>query len=290
MEIKSTEGVDICWVEEAQMASHESWEVLIPTIRKERSEIWVSFNTGQETDPTYDRFVLNTPPDSIVRLVNYYDNPFHSSIMEKERLYLLKVDPEAHDHIWLGKPKKVSDACIFKGKFRVDSFETPEDVHLLYGSDFGFSQDPATLMRFFIHGRKLFIEYEAYEVGVDLDDLPAFYDRVPGSRSHKIKGDNSRPETIAYLKKKDSISSPVRNGRAALKMAYRSCGSLRKLSSTCDANTAFRSLRITPLKRTALQERYCPPLLTSITTPSTRSVMGWKTRLRRKAMPGLKTA
>lgn len=290
MEIKSTEGIDICWVEEAQMASNESWEVLIPTIRKEGSEIWVSFNIGQETDPTYERFVLNTPPDSIVRLVNYYDNPFHSPKMEKERLYLLRVDPEAHDHIWLGKPRKISDACIFKGKFRVDSFETPEGVELLFGADFGFSEDPATLIRFFIQGRKLFIEWEAYEVGVDLDDMPELYDRVPGSRKGKIKGDNARPETISYLKKKASISRPARNGRAASRMALPSCGSSRKSSSMKDANTPFRSSRITPGKKTASQERYCRSLLTSTTTVSTPSVMGWGTRSRRNRMPGLKAA
>jgi phage terminase large subunit len=60
-EIKSTEGVDICWVEEAQSVSAHSWEILIPTIRKEGSEIWVSFNPGQEDDPTYRRFVLAPP-------------------------------------------------------------------------------------------------------------------------------------------------------------------------------------------------------------------------------------
>ena len=139
-EIKSTEGIDICWVEEAQVVSDASWQVLIPTVRKPDSEIWLSFNTGQADDPTYKRFVLNPPPDSIVRKVNYYDNPFHSDVMEKERQYLLKVDPESHNHVWLGNPLMISDACIFKGKFRLDRFETPEDVQLLFGADFGFSR------------------------------------------------------------------------------------------------------------------------------------------------------
>ncbi len=112
MEIKSTEGIDICWVEEAQMMSDESWQILIPTIRKPNSEIWMSFNTGQADDPTYTRFVLSPPPDAQVRNVNYYDNPFHSEVMEKERLYLKRVDPEAYEHVWLGKPLKISYAVF----------------------------------------------------------------------------------------------------------------------------------------------------------------------------------
>ncbi len=74
-----------------QMMSDESWQILIPTIRKPDSEIWMSFNTGQADDPTYTRFVLNPPPDAQVRKVNYYDNPFHSEVMEKERLYLKRI-------------------------------------------------------------------------------------------------------------------------------------------------------------------------------------------------------
>lgn len=90
-EIKSTEGVDICWVEEAQMVSDESWQVLIPTIRKEGSEIWISFNPLAEEDRTYQRFVVNPPPEAYVRKINYDENPFHSEVMEKERIYLFKV-------------------------------------------------------------------------------------------------------------------------------------------------------------------------------------------------------
>ena len=75
-EIKSTEGVDLCWVEEAQRVSKSSWEILIPTIRKDGSEIWITFNADSEDDPTYQRFIIHPPPDSFVKLVNYDQNPF----------------------------------------------------------------------------------------------------------------------------------------------------------------------------------------------------------------------
>jgi phage terminase large subunit len=290
MEIKSTEGIDICWVEEAQMVSHDSWQILIPTIRKEGSEIWISFNTGEEEDPTYRRFVLNPPPEAIVRHINYDQNPFHSSVMEKERIYLLKVDPEAYENVWLGTPKKISDACIFKGKFRVDVFETPEDAELLFGSDFGFSEDPATLIRFFIQDRKLFVEYEAYGIGVELDDLPEFYDRIPGARKWAIKADNSRPETISYVKKKASISRPAKNGRGALKTVFRSSRNLKRSLSMSAAATPCRSLKITPGRKTGSRERSCPSSWMSTTIASTRSAMAWGTRSKPNPMRALRSA
>lgn len=102
-EIKSLAGVDICWVEEAEKVSSSSWEVLIPTIRKDGSEIWCSFNPKHPTDATYKRFVFKPPAESIVRKVSWRDNPFFPSVLEAERLDMLARDPEAYQHIWEGE-------------------------------------------------------------------------------------------------------------------------------------------------------------------------------------------
>lgn len=102
-EIKSMHGITICWVEEAQVVSDKSWEILIPTIREEDSEIWVSFNTKNPTDPTFQRFVLKQRANSIVRKVGWKDNPFFPKVLEEERLQLLKDDPEAYKHVWDGE-------------------------------------------------------------------------------------------------------------------------------------------------------------------------------------------
>lgn len=101
-EIKSTEGVDICWVEEAQMVSRGSYEILIPTIRKPGSEIWVSFNPKNPTDATYELFIAHPREDSIVKKVSWRDNPFFPDVLDKERLHMLATDPEAYQHIWEG--------------------------------------------------------------------------------------------------------------------------------------------------------------------------------------------
>ncbi|WP_336792457.1 PBSX family phage terminase large subunit [Pantoea anthophila] len=200
--IKSTEGVDICWVEEAQSVSSDSWAILIPTIRKEDSEIWVTFNPGEEQDPTYQRFIVNPPDDSITVEVNYYDNPYLPDTLRKEMEYCKRVDYEAYEHIWLGKPKSISDSVIFRNRYRVEAF--PDDLwlqadRLFFGADFGFANDPSTLIRMFMLGARLYIEYEAYGVGVELDEMPQFYDSIPEVRKWPVKGDNSRPETISYL-------------------------------------------------------------------------------------------
>lgn len=200
--IKSTEGVDICWVEEAQSVSSDSWAILIPTIRKEGSEIWVTFNPGEESDPTYQRFIVNPPDDSITVEVNYYDNPYLPETLRKEMEYCKRIDYEAYEHIWLGKPKSISDSVIFRNRYRVEAF--PDDLwlqadRLFFGADFGFANDPSTLIRMFMIDTRLYIEYEAYGVGVELDEMPQFYDSIPEVRKWPIKGDNSRPETISYL-------------------------------------------------------------------------------------------
>lgn len=118
--------------------------------------------------------------------------------------YLKRVDYDAYEHIWLGKPRTISDAVVFSGKYRVESFADDlwqQADRLFFGADFGFANDPSTLIRSFILGRTLYIEHEQYGVGVELDHLPAFYDKVPGARDWPIKGDNSRPETIIYLER-----------------------------------------------------------------------------------------
>ena len=211
-EIKSTEGIDWCFVEEAQLVSKENWEILIPTIRKPNSQIYVSFNTGEERDDTYQRFVVNPPPNSKVVKMNFYDNPFFPEVLRQEMEYMKRVDYDAYLNIWEGQPKKLSDSIIFKGKYKVDDFEpyNPENDGRLYGgADWGFSSDPFAALRCFIRGRRLFIDYEAYGVGIEIDALPSAFDRIPDIRKIKILGDCSRPETISYIKRQGFNIDPA---------------------------------------------------------------------------------
>lgn len=198
-EIKSIEGIDICWVEEAQSVSEDSWAILIPTIRKEGSEIWVTFNPDREEDATYQRFVINPPPDSIVQLVNYYDNPWFPEVLRKEMEYDKQVDYAKYEHVWLGKTVLNTEAQIYHNKFELKEFATPENVTFYYGADWGFANDPTALVRCFIQDQCLYIDYESGGIGVEFEELPALFEKVPESRKWEIRADCARPETISYM-------------------------------------------------------------------------------------------
>lgn len=118
--IKSFEGVDICWVEEAQTVPKRSWDILEPTIRKEdatagsESEIWVTLNPDMETDETYQRFIVNAAPDDFVVQMNWRDNPWFPNVLEKLRLKTLERDPDNYANIWEGQPKRVAEGAIYR--------------------------------------------------------------------------------------------------------------------------------------------------------------------------------
>ena len=115
--IKSFEGVDIVWVEEAQTVSKKSWDILIPTIRKPNSEIWVTFNPDLDSDDTYKRFVIDTPDNAKVVKVNWIDNPWFPKVLDAERLHS-KATSDDYDNIWEGECKTAVDGAIYANEIR----------------------------------------------------------------------------------------------------------------------------------------------------------------------------
>ncbi len=111
--IKSYEGLDRAWIEEGQAVSKRSWDVLRPTIRKDGSEIWCTYNPELETDATHELFVTDPPPDAVVVEVNYGDNPWFGGVLEQERLECLRRDPEGYKNIWEGKCKPAVEGAIY---------------------------------------------------------------------------------------------------------------------------------------------------------------------------------
>ena len=202
--LKSLEGADYCWVEEAHSVSEQSWKILIPTIRKPGSQLFISFNPDLVTDPVYQRFVLNTPPNSYVCKVNYTDNPDCPQVAIDEAEYLKSVSYDDYAHIWLGEVRQHSDAQVFKNKYRVESFEVDETFdYPLQGADWGFSTDPAVIIRCYIKGRMLYIRHEAYKIGCEVDDTPALFNRIPDVNSVTTRADNARPELISYMQRQN---------------------------------------------------------------------------------------
>jgi phage terminase large subunit len=112
--VKSFEGCDIVWVEEAQSVSGKSWDVLTPTIRKPGSEIWITLNPQLESDETYQRFIAFPPPDSVVVEMNYTDNPWFPAVLEQERQHAEKtMKREKYAHIWEGRCMPAVDGAIY---------------------------------------------------------------------------------------------------------------------------------------------------------------------------------
>lgn len=111
--IKSYEGTTICWVEEAQTITKRSWDLLEPTIRAPGSEIWVSFNPDMDTDETYKRFVLSPPPDSIVTKINWYDNPWRSTVLDAAREKMKRDAPDDYEHIYEGNCRPAIEGAIY---------------------------------------------------------------------------------------------------------------------------------------------------------------------------------
>lgn len=201
--IKSLEGIDIAWVEEAQNLSQRSLDMLRPTIRKEGSEIWFSWNPRHATDPV-DAFLRgpNPPPDAIVVKVGYEDNPWLPETLKVEIAYDRRRDPDKFAHVWSGGYERHSEVRVFKN-WRIEDFDTPEGAVFYCGADWGYSVDPSVLIRCFLASNKktLYLDYEAYKIGVEVDDLPAHFDLVPDSRALVIVADSARPETISYMKR-----------------------------------------------------------------------------------------
>ncbi|WP_416145831.1 PBSX family phage terminase large subunit [Proteus mirabilis] len=203
--IKSKARILLAWVDEAESVSDLAWKKLRPTVRESGSEIWVTWNPEKDGSATDKRFRKTPPKNSIIVEMNYNDNPWFPDVLEEERLDdLNSLEYSDYAWIWEGAYLENSDKQVLANKYVVQSF--PDDLwqkadRLLFGADFGFAKDPNTLLRQFILNDCLYIEYEAYGIGVELDHMPAFYDKIPESRKWPIKADSARPETISYLKR-----------------------------------------------------------------------------------------
>jgi phage terminase large subunit len=216
-DIKSTEGIDYCWVEEAHTISRKSLEILTPTIRKEGSQLIFAYNPTDETDPIHADYNLADREDVERIEINYSDNPFFPEVLRAEMEYDKRVDYEKYLHKWMGQCVKHSEAQVFYGKWFVEEFEAPENVWFYFGADWGFSKDPTTLGRNFVIDKTLYIDYEFYEIGVDIDLLPNKFKTIPESQNYPIIADNARPETISYMQ---------RNGFPKMRACKKGAGSI----------------------------------------------------------------
>jgi len=225
--IKSLEGYDVAWVEEAQALSQHSLDLLRPTIRKEGSEIWFSWNPRAPTDPV-DSFLRgpSLPPGAVVIKTSFEDNHWLPAELKRELEWDQTNNPQRYAHVWGGEYLRRSEAAVFRN-WRTAEFETPADARFYFGADWGFSVDPAVMVRAFMDGRKLYIDREQYAIGCEVDYLPALFGGaqdqelarlnrdawesmpqqyrswtgIDGARLWPCIADSARPETIDYLRR-----------------------------------------------------------------------------------------
>ena len=198
--IKSLEGYDCAWVEEAQSLSQHSLDLLRPTIRKPESELWFTWNPRQSTDPVDQLLRGETPPkDATILKVNFTDNPWFPDVLKDEMEYDKRRDIDKYQHVWQGAYLTNSNSRVFNN-WRIDEFEAPPDAIHRLGADWGFAVDPTTLVRCHIIGRTLYIDYEAYMVGCEIVNTPELFMTVPESEKWVIVADSARPETISHMR------------------------------------------------------------------------------------------
>ncbi|MDE9543821.1 PBSX family phage terminase large subunit [Xenorhabdus bovienii] len=203
--IKSKARILIAWIDEAESVSETAWRKLTPTVREPGSEIWVTWNPEINGSSTDKRFRKTPPDNACIAEMNYNDNPWFPDVLEQERVNdQERLDGSTYAWIWEGAYLENSDKQVLANKYVIKEF--PDDLwqkadRLLFGADFGFAKDPNTLLRMFILDDCLHVEYEAYGIGVELDHMPAFYDKIPEVRKWPIKADSARPETISYLRR-----------------------------------------------------------------------------------------
>jgi phage terminase large subunit len=228
--IKSLEGYNVAWCEEAQSISQRSLDLLRPTIRTEGSELWFSWNPNKPTDPVDALLRGGSPPSgAIVIEANYMDNPWFPDELRGDMEDDRARDPEKFAHVWGGDYSLNSTARVFRN-WIVREFETPADAIHRFGADWGFANDPTALVRCHIDGRKLYVDQEAVEVGCEIDETPYLFsgDKKPegwpkieafqngpskdlpkrkrragivGADKWLIRADSARPETVSYMKR-----------------------------------------------------------------------------------------
>jgi phage terminase large subunit len=193
--LKSFEGVDVCWCEEAQAITRRSWDILIPTIRKDKSEIWVSFNPQLESDETYRRFVTSPPPDCVSVEMNHSDNRRFPEVLERERVHAQEtMREEDYAHIWEGKCRPAVEGAIYfdamsKAQSRI--MGVPHDpllkTHVVF--DLGFNDAMAIILAqkvasevrviHYIEGnQRTLADYSAELKALRLDDEPVNWGKL----------------------------------------------------------------------------------------------------------------
>lgn len=177
MNIKSLEAYDIAWVEEAQTLTQHSLDLLRPTLRREGSELWFSWNPRFKTDPVDVFFRKNPPPDAVSVLINWRDNPWFPDVLRREMAHDFMIDEDKANHIWNGAYGSSQGAILARwinqaerdGRISNDIIYDPKGAQIDISSDLGFRDTASWWYWQRVPGGFHLLKYEG-DTGLDADD------------------------------------------------------------------------------------------------------------------------
>ena len=203
--IKSLAKIDLTIVEEAEDVPEVSWLALEATVlRTPGSELWPIWNPRLDGSPVDMRFRKDPPSNALIAELNWQDNPFFPPGLDQlRRRDLERLDPNTYAHIWEGAYLTNSDAQVLGGQWRVGEFKPGPDWDGPYqGGDFGFAQDPTAAVRVWVNDDRLYVEYEAGQSQLELDDTALFIaKRIDRFDEYVTRWDSARPESISHLRR-----------------------------------------------------------------------------------------
>jgi phage terminase large subunit len=173
--IKSKARIIIAWVDEAEGVSDAAWQKLIPTVREDNSEIWVTWNPETKHSATHRRFRVNPPQDSKICKINWQDNPYFPKVLDKERKEDLKLRPDDYGHIWDGDMKVHADGAYYavemreaKAEGRITNVPYDRAVGVVTAWDLGVGDSTSIWFAQFVGAEVRLIDYyESSGVGLD---------------------------------------------------------------------------------------------------------------------------
>ena len=202
--VKSMAQIDLCIVEEAADVPHHSWQSLLPTIRAPKSEIWAVYNPKTEQDPVDVMFRQTPPPRCMAVEISWRDNPWFPPELDEQRKHAQTVmNPADYAWIWEGAYLVNSDAQVLSGKVRIHEFTPQHDWDGPYhGLDYGFAQDPTAAVKCWVYDSRLWVEYDASKVGLEIDQTADYLKaKIPGIERYLVRADSARPESTSYLQR-----------------------------------------------------------------------------------------
>jgi len=242
--IKSLAKIDLTIVEEAEDIPEQSWINLEATVfRQPKSEMFVIYNPKKENSPVDFRFIKNKSPRSVVKNVNYSDNPFFPPSLDTIRLRDLEIfDYPTYAHIWEGAYLKNSKSQVFHGRYEVKEFSPDEKWTMVQGLDWGYSQDPTAMIRAYVADECLWITHEAGGIGIELDDVSKTAAQIPDFHRYATRADSAQPAMISHVKN---------NGLPRLEPAKKGPGSVE---DGIQFIRSFRRIYIHPRCKKTLEE------------------------------------